>query len=93
MQNSRRKFIQNTSLALLGAGFMPNELWSKNNTLLKSKVLIGIQLYAVREDMKKNPLATLTALSQMGYQHVEHANYNNRKFYGYSAVEFKKILK
>ena len=29
----------------------------------------------------------------MGYKHVEHANYNNRKFYGYEAKEFKKILK
>ena len=29
----------------------------------------------------------------MGYQHVEHANYVDRKFYGYTAKEFKKILK
>lgn len=92
MQNSRRKFIQNTSLALLGAGFLPNELWSKNIAPLKTKSLIGIQLYAVREDMRKNPLATLTALAEMGYKHVEHANYINRKFYGYTAKEFKKIL-
>ena len=28
----------------------------------------------------------------MGYRHVEHANYIDRKFYGYSAKEFKKIL-
>ena len=28
----------------------------------------------------------------MGYQYVEHANYIDRKFYGYSAIEFKKIL-
>jgi hypothetical protein len=28
----------------------------------------------------------------MGYHHVEHANYVNRKFYGWTAKEFKKIL-
>jgi sugar phosphate isomerase/epimerase len=28
----------------------------------------------------------------MGYKNVEHANYINRKFYGYDAGQFKKIL-
>ena len=28
----------------------------------------------------------------MGYKNVEHANYVDRKFYGYTAKEFKKIL-
>ena len=91
MQNSRRKFIQNTGIALLGIGMTPSALWSKN-TSADAKTLIGIQLYAVREDMFKNPLGTLKALSKMGYQYIEHANYSNRKFYGYSAIEFKKIL-
>jgi sugar phosphate isomerase/epimerase len=43
--------------------------------------------------MKADPLGTLKALADMGYQHVEHANYVDRKFYGYTATEFKKILK
>jgi sugar phosphate isomerase/epimerase len=54
--------------------------------------ITGIQLYSVRDDMKKDPLATLKALADMGYKYVEHANYINRKFYGYTATEFKKIL-
>jgi sugar phosphate isomerase/epimerase len=28
----------------------------------------------------------------MGYKYVEHANYNNRKFYGYAPSEFRKII-
>ncbi|GAC1438934.1 MAG: sugar phosphate isomerase/epimerase [Sediminibacterium sp.] len=52
----------------------------------------GIQLYSVRDDMKKDPLATLVALATMGYRNVEHANYVNRKFYGYTPKEFKRIL-
>jgi sugar phosphate isomerase/epimerase len=91
MQNSRRKFIQNTGIALLGVGIAPTALWSKN-TIADAKTLIGIQLYAVRDNMFKDPLGTLKALSKMGYQYIEHANYSNRKLYGYTPIEFKKIL-
>jgi sugar phosphate isomerase/epimerase len=42
--------------------------------------------------MFKDPLGTLKALSKMGYQYIEHANYVNRKLYGYTPIEFKKIL-
>jgi len=91
MQNSRRSFIQKTGIALLGMGIAPSTLWSKN-TIADAKILIGIQLYLVRDSMFKDPLGTLKALSKMGYQYIEHANYSNRKFYGYSAIEFKKIL-
>jgi hypothetical protein len=28
----------------------------------------------------------------IGYKYVEHANYTNRKFYGYAPAEFKKVL-
>lgn len=91
MQNSRRKFIQNTGIALLGIGMTPSVLWSKN-TNADAKTLIGIQLYAVRDAMFKDPLGTLKALSKMGYQYIEHANYVNRKLYGYTPIEFKKIL-
>lgn len=28
----------------------------------------------------------------MGYEYVEHANYVDRKFYGYSPKEFRKVL-
>ena len=92
MQNSRRKFIQNASLAIVGASLKPSAFWSNSISVTDTKRLIGIQLYSVREDMKKNPLETLTALSKMGYEFVEHANYINRKFYGWTATEFKKVL-
>lgn len=54
--------------------------------------LMGLQLYSVREDMKKDPHGTLKQLAAMGYKNVEHANYVERKFYGYAPKEFKKIL-
>jgi sugar phosphate isomerase/epimerase len=92
MQNSRRKFLQNTSLALMGLSLKPSVLWSSKDIMAKQKMLIGIQLYSVRDDMFKNPLGTLTALAKMGYTHVEHANYVNEKFYGWKAKEFRKVL-
>jgi len=91
MKNSRRKFIQNASLAFMGASLQPSALWSNTN-MVASKNLIGVQLYSVRADMLKNPMETLTALSKMGIEYVEHANYINRKCYGWTATEFKKVL-
>ena len=55
-------------------------------------VNIPLQLYSVRDDMAKDPLTTLQAVAKMGYTQVEHANYKDRKFYGYAPAEFKKLL-
>ena len=88
MNTSRRSFIQKTALAIAGSSVFSKSLLAAASP----KFITGIQLYSVRDDMKKDPLATLKALANMGYKYVEHANYINRKFYGYSAAEFKKIL-
>ena len=86
----RRTFLRSTALAAAGS-----TLLSKDLLALAGKAkgeLTGVQLYSVRDDMKKDPLATLKAVAEMGYKHVEHANYVDRKFYGWSAKEFRKIL-
>ncbi len=88
MTTSRRKFIQSSMALLAGTALL-----SKTSLAApKPSEIIGLQLYSVRDDMQKAPLATLKQLAKMGYKHVEHANYIDRKFYGYSAKEFKKIL-
>jgi len=53
---------------------------------------ISLQLYSVRDEMKSDPFGTLMKISGMGYHEVEPASYVDRKIYGYSATEFKKIL-
>jgi sugar phosphate isomerase/epimerase len=73
---------------LLGSSVIANSLLAAK----PSKQLTGLQLYSVRDEMKKDPLGTLKQLSAMGYKHVEHANYVERKFYGYAAKDFKKVL-
>jgi sugar phosphate isomerase/epimerase len=42
--------------------------------------------------MKKDTAGTLAKLKSIGYTHVEHAGYEDRKFYGYRPDEFKKLL-
>lgn len=88
MHTSRRTFIKNTGLAVAGVGLFSGKLVAAK----KAGELVGIQLYSIRDDMKKDPAGTLKLLAEMGYKHVEHANYINRKFYGYDAPAFKKVL-
>ncbi|MCE2771185.1 MAG: sugar phosphate isomerase/epimerase [Saprospiraceae bacterium] len=85
----RRQFIKNSALTFLGAALLNEKSLAHS---LKKKERIGIQLYSIRAAMKENPLGTLQKLAAMGYTIVEHANYVNRKFYGYTPAEFKKIL-
>ncbi len=54
--------------------------------------VVALQLYSVRDAMKNDPQGTLKGLAEMGYTHVEHANYVDHKFYGWTAEEFKKVL-
>lgn len=88
MTQSRRDFMKKSALAVAGASLANQSLFS----FAKGKAQLGIQLYSVREDMKKDPLATLKQVAAIGYKNVEHANYVDRKFYGHAAKDFKKVL-
>jgi sugar phosphate isomerase/epimerase len=88
MKTSRRTFVKAGALASLGTAIYPGLVFGS----AKPKGILGLQLYSVREDMTKDPVGSLTKLAKMGYVYVEHANYINRKFYGYAAPEFRKIL-
>jgi sugar phosphate isomerase/epimerase len=88
MKTSRRTFVKAGTMAALGTAFLPRSVF----TPAKAGGIVGLQLYSVRDEMSKDPVGTLTQLSKMGYVYVEHANYIDRKFYGYKAPEFRKIL-
>ena len=88
MNTSRRIFLKKSALAVAAKTVLPRALFATG----EQEILTGIQLYSIRDDMKKDPLGTLKLLAEMGYTNVEHANYANRKFYGYSVSEFNKIL-
>ena len=88
MTTSRRNFLKNSAVLLAGTALLSKTALAAT----KPNEIIGLQLYSVRDDMKKDPIGTLTEVAKMGYKNVEHANYIDRKFYGYAAPEFKKIL-
>jgi sugar phosphate isomerase/epimerase len=85
---SRRIFIKNSAIALAGTAVLPGYILAQQKKIQR----LGIQLYTVRDAMKADPRGTLTRLNKVGVSHVEHANYIDRKFYGYTAKEFKKVL-
>jgi len=89
MKTSRRTFIKSGAMALAASAILPQSVIAAKK---QKKGIIGVQLYSVREEMSKDPLGSLTQVAKMGYKYVEHASYINRKFYGYSATEIKKIL-
>jgi sugar phosphate isomerase/epimerase len=90
MNSSRRSFLRNSAFGLGAIAFASPALQSL--AAVKYKKLVGVQLYSVRDEMRKDPEATLKALAEMGYKYVEHANYIDRKFYGWKAEEFKMRL-
>jgi len=90
MTISRRAFVKQTTLTAASATLFSKSLLAIGKH--KPALLTGLQLYSMRDDMKLDPLGTLKKLAAMGYKYVEHANYIDRKFYGWSAKEFRKVL-
>jgi sugar phosphate isomerase/epimerase len=88
MHTSRRNFIKQSALTLVASSLATRSLFG----MKPGQELVGLQLYSVRAEMKSDPMGTLKQLASMGYKNVEHANYVERKFYGYGAKEFKKVL-
>jgi len=53
---------------------------------------IGLQLYSIRDSIRKDVPAAIEKVAKMGYTFVEPAGYANGKFYGMDPVEFKNLL-
>ena len=51
----RRQFLKTSALAVAGSLALPDFLTAGPNY---PKKLVGLQLYSVRDDMKKDPLGT-----------------------------------
>jgi sugar phosphate isomerase/epimerase len=90
MNTSRRTFLKSGAMVALGAAILPRSVFASSPA--RKKGMVGIQLYSVRDDMDKDPVASLTQLAKMGYVYLEHANYVDKKFYGFLAPDFRKVL-
>jgi sugar phosphate isomerase/epimerase len=89
---SRRGFMaQGVAAAALltsGAyGAAKNKNKQQTTKQAKRKAPIGLQLYSVREDCKRDLPGTIAAVGKMGYDGVEFAGYYDR-----SAEELRKML-
>jgi sugar phosphate isomerase/epimerase len=84
---TRRSFIQQTSLATTGL-FFTKKNW------FKSREMIGLQLYTLRNEIQNGALSDVIAkVAKTGYNSVEVFGYGNGKFFGKSPEEFALILK
>jgi len=53
----------------------------------------GMTLYTVRNEMGKDPKATLKQVADLGFKYIEAVDYKDGKFYGMTPDEFKSYLK
>ena len=70
---NRRQFVKTAAITLAGAG-ATRLSWAADGKLDR----VGLQLYTVRESMKKDIDATLAQVSQAGFTEVEFAGYFDR---------------
>ena len=87
MKLSRRKW---SFLMLLGvAAFVFQSFGLGDFTGDEKKY--GLQLYSLRDDMKKDVKGTVEKVGGMGFNFVEAAGYADGQFYGMDPLEFKKL--
>src|SRR2546430_7281507 len=87
---SRRSFLQSTiatgALAAVGAASIPHDLLAAEDYGAK-KIPIGLQLYTIGGDMRKDPAGSLAKVAQLGFKGVEFAGYPSQ-----DAKEVRKML-
>lgn len=82
---SRRRFLHQSSLAALSLPVLPKLLARQGQF-----EHVSVQLYSVRDDMKRDALGTLKQVAAAGYREVEPASYDNGKVYGMTPADFRK---
>ena len=85
----KTNFIKPMAVIVLAAFFIGG---LSQTSLAKKKKEIGLQLYSLRDDLKKDVKGTIEKLGKIGYTFVEAANYDNGKFYGMEPEAFKALL-
>jgi sugar phosphate isomerase/epimerase len=89
---NRRDFIGSASALGLAAMIPLSSCTSEEK--FQPKYKLGYQLFSIRDEMEKDPIATLKALKAMEYQDFETYGYDTEKdsFYGIPSKEFKATL-
>ncbi len=84
------KKLSTISIVLLMAvtGFVFSTL---NSCKTERQKNIGLQLYSIRDSIKKDVPGAILKVGKMGYKFVEPAGYSDGKFYGLEPAAFKTI--
>lgn len=87
---NRRKFI--TKTGVLGAAALFSNVACAN--MDEPKYKLGLQLFSVNEDMNRDPIGTLKAVKEMGYEDFEVFGFDSEQgtYYGQPATSFKQAL-
>ncbi len=85
---TRRNFIKTASVVTALSMVSPIDIFAK-----PKKKFIGIQLYTIKEELKKDFEGSLRKIKNIGFNAIETAGYSDKKFYGYKPKEFKKLSK
>lgn len=83
MIQTRRDFIKSTTLTTVGLSLLP---YLGHSETIKQ---YAIQLWTVKEEMEKDPKATLKKLAKMGYQEVEAFGWD---YFGMNPKPFKTYI-
>lgn len=83
---NRRSFVKKSGVLAAASTFL-----SPSALLDKRLNQYGAMLYTVRDLMKTDPANTLLRIREMGYYEVEHAGYDEGKFYGLEPKDFKTL--
>ena len=62
------------------------------SSFAKKKKDIGLQMYSLRDDLKKDVKGTIVKMGKIGYTSMEAASFDNGKFYGMEPLAFKALL-
>ena len=101
MSYNRRKFVRDAALTSAGLAILPSCGGAQNtgeqatSTPASPNVEpdIGIQLYTVRKPMNEDLEATIKAVADIGYRHVEVFGYGDRSYFGMPASDFYTMVK
>ena len=85
---TRRDFMT-TSIALTASAVIAPAAFAR-----APKYKMGLQLFTVRDAMKKDAASTLKKISELGYQDLETYGFDadGLKYYGLDAAAFKRLL-
>jgi sugar phosphate isomerase/epimerase len=82
---TRRDFLRKAGIAAAATAFLPSVDFKPGDKKT------GLILYTVRQEMTKDPVGTLKAIANMGYNWIE-GTYSNGLFYNLKPAEFRKVV-